>query len=67
MQPWGHTGHAAARAVQAECVGGDGRGAMVGCVGHDLGYEVLAVIHNKDTTAVKLDVVTLLLRLEEVK
>ena len=48
-------------------MGGDGRGAMVGCMGHDLGYEVLAVIHNKDTTAVKLDVVTLLLRLEEVK
>ena len=32
-----------------------------------LGYEVLAVIHNEDATDVKLDVVTLLLRLEEVK
>ena len=32
-----------------------------------LGYEVLAVIHNEDATDVKLDVVTLLLRLKEVE
>ena len=32
-----------------------------------LGYEVLAVIHNEDATDIKLDVVTLLLRLEEVE
>ena len=32
-----------------------------------LGYEVLAVIHNEDVTDVKLDVVMLLLRLEEVE
>ena len=32
-----------------------------------LRYEVLAVIHNEDVTDVKLDVVMLLLRLEEVE
>ena len=32
-----------------------------------LGYEVLAVIHNEDTMDVRLDVVTLLLRLKEVE
>ena len=32
-----------------------------------LGYEVLAVIHNEDAMDIKLDVVTLLLRLKEVK